>query len=132
MSNDAPSSEFLVISRGRWDQRASREEVQQAIDDFYVWLERLVAEGKMKVGQRLSPEGRTVSRLDVMDGPFGEAKEVIGGYWTVVAKDLDEAASIMRGNPTLRCGLVFEIRPIEPRRASAFDVTTETPLGHRG
>lgn len=132
MSNAAAPSEFLVISRGQWDQGASREEIQRAIDDFYVWLERLVAEGKMKVGQRLSHEGRTVSRLDVMDGPFGEAKEVIGGYWTVIARNLDEAAAILRGNPTLRCGLFFEIRPIEPKQASAFDVTTETPRALRG
>lgn len=59
--------------------------------------------------------------------PFGEAKEVIGGYWFIVAGSLDEAAQIAAGNPCLNCGLFYEIRPIDPERASASAVTTETP-----
>lgn len=124
-------SEYLVISRGQWDKDASPEEIQKAIDQFYVWLEGLVAEGKMKTGQRLANQGKTVSRRNVTDGPFGEAKEVIGGYWFIVAGSLDEAAKIAAGNPCLECGLFYEIRPIELERASAFGVTTETPIEHR-
>jgi hypothetical protein len=63
----------------------------------------------------------------VTDGPFGEAKEVIGGYWFIVASSLEEAAQIAAENPCLKCGLFYEIRPIDPERASAFVVTTETP-----
>jgi hypothetical protein len=120
-----------VISRGQWDKDLSREEIQNAIDQFYVWLGRLVDEGKMKPGQRLASEGKTVSRKVVTDGPYGEAKEVIGGYWFIVAGSLEEAAQIAAGNPCLNCGLFFEIRPIDPERASAFTVTTETPSEHR-
>lgn len=120
-------SEFLVISRGQWDEDASREQIQDAIDRFYAWHDRLVAEGKMKPGQRLSIEGRRVSRDGVTDGPFTEAKEVIGGYWHILAGSLDEAARIAAGNPCLAFGLVFEVRPIDPVRASAFAVTNETP-----
>jgi hypothetical protein len=52
---------------------------------------------------------------------------VIGGYWFILAGSLEEAAEIAAGNPCLACGLVYEIRPIESVRASAFAVTTETP-----
>jgi hypothetical protein len=45
--------------------------------------------------------------------PFGETKEMIGGYWFILANDLDEAAQIAKGNPCLDCGLFFEIRPID-------------------
>lgn len=122
------TSEYLVISRGQWDKDASAEEIQKAIDQFYLWLERLVYEGKMKRGQRLANQGRTVSRRNVvMDGPYGEAKEVIGGYWFIVASSLEEAAQIAAQNPCMECGLFFEIRPIETEKASAFTVTTETP-----
>ena len=120
-------AEYLVISRGQWDEDASPERIQRAIDDFYVWHDRLVAEGKMKPGQRLAPERKTVSRRGVMDAPLAEAKEVIGGYWFIYATSLDEAAQIAAGNPCIACGLVFEIRPIEPQKASAFEVTCETP-----
>ena len=121
------SDEYLVISRGQWDPDRSPEEIQKAIAAFYVWHDRLVAEGKMKPGQRLARRGKLVSRGRVIDGLFTEAKEVIGGYWFILARSLEEAADIAAGNPCLACGLSFEIRPIEHERASAFAVTSETP-----
>jgi hypothetical protein len=57
----------------------------EAIDDFYVWRDRLVAEGRRKAGQRLARQAKIVSRRGVTDGPFAEAKEVIGGYWFFLA-----------------------------------------------
>ena len=87
-------TEFLVISRGQWDETASREDIQGAIDRFYAWHDVLVRDGKMKSGQRLAPQARRVTQDFVTDGPFTEAKEVIGGYWFVYAGSLDEAALI--------------------------------------
>ena len=128
MNQPVSISEYLVISRGQWDKDVPREEIQKAIDQFYIWLGQLVKDGKMKRGQRLASEGKTVSRKNVVtDGPFGEAKEVIGGYWFILAQSLDEAAKIAAGNPCLKCGLFYEIRPIDRQQASAFNVTTETP-----
>lgn len=125
-------SEFLVISRGQWDPDLPPEEIQTAIDQFYVWIGGNIDEGKMRSGQRLRHEGKTVSRVGgVTDGPFGESKEVIGGYWYILAEDLEAAAQIARGNPCLQCGLFYEIRPTDPERASAFSTTTETPLERR-
>ena len=119
MTEQPSLSEYLVISRGQWDEACSSDQIQNAIDQFYIWLDRLVSEGKMKRGQRLTYEGRTVARQNaITDGPFGESKEVIGGYWSVLAPNLDEAAQIAKGNPCLDCGLVLEIRPIDPQRAT--------------
>jgi len=131
MEEQVSGSEYLVISRGQWDKDLSPDVVQTAIDNFYVWLDRLVSEGKMKRGQRLADTGKMVFRKAMTDGPYGEAKEVIGGYWFIFARSLDEASEIAAGNPCLSCGLFFEIRPIEPVRASAFAVTTETPRENR-
>jgi len=121
------SSEYLVISRGQWDKAASPEQIQGAIDRFYEWLEKMVAEGKMKPGQRLGVGGKTVGKDLLTDGPFGESKEVIGGYWFILAGSLDEAAEIASGNPCAEFGLFYEIRPIDPEIASAYNVTNETP-----
>ena len=128
--NKATLSEYLVISRGQWDKDLSPGTIQAAIDQFYVWHDRLVAEGKLKAGQRLTTEGKLVTKRNVMDGPFAEAKEVIGGYWFFLASSLDEAAALAAQNPCLACGLAYEIRPIEAERASAFKVTNETPVNH--
>jgi hypothetical protein len=84
-----------------------------------MWLDRLVNEGKMKRGQRLTYEGKVVGRQNVVaDGPFGETKEVVGGYWFILADSLEEAAQIAKGNPCLDCGLLMEIRPIDPQRGN--------------
>ena len=115
MTTKSSPSDYLVLCRGQWDKTASKDQIAKTIDHFYVWLEGLVDQGKMKHGQRLMYEGKTVGRKNVVtDGPFGESKEVIGGYWFVVANSLDEAVEIATGNPCLDLGLFLEIRPIDP------------------
>ena len=119
MSERTPPAEYLVIARGQWDKSLSRNKIERAIDQFYTWYDRLVDEGKIKRGQRLTYEGKTVARQNVItDGPFGESKEVIGGYWFILANSLDEAAEIAKGNPCLDYGLFLEIRPIDPERGT--------------
>jgi hypothetical protein len=127
MPTSPPRSEFLVISRGQWDRDKSPQEIQGAIDAFYEWHDKLVSEGRMKSGQRLARERRLVSRSGVTDGPFTEAKEVIGGYWFFIASSLDEAAALAAQNPCMACGLTYEVRPVERERASACRLSNETP-----
>jgi hypothetical protein len=127
MSNTSSTNEYLLLSRGQWDADKSPEEIQAAIDAFYAWHARLVAEGRFKSGQRLAKPAKLVTRSGIIDGPFTEAKEVVGGYWFVLAGSLEEAARIVSDNPCLACGLAFEIRPIEAEKASAYRESNETP-----
>jgi len=121
------TNEYLVISRGQWDATASAQDIQRAIDGFYEWLDQMIAQGKMRTGQRLARAGKVVSKQAIMDGPFSEGKEVIGGYWFIHADTLEQAAQLAARNPCLAYGLSYEIRPIESIRASAFNLTNETP-----
>ena len=128
MSDPSPTPDYLVISRGQWDADAPKEDIQTAIDEFYVWLQQCIVEGTMRMGSRLATGGATVTKAGIVtDGPFGEAKEVIGGYWFIVAASLDEAAAIAANNPCLKYGIFFEIRPTDPNCASAFNLSVETP-----
>ena len=127
MNQKTPPSEYLVLSRGQWDVDAPLEDIQDAIDRFYVWYERLLGEGRIGAGQRLTREGKVVSRQAITDGPFAEAKEVVGGYWFILADILEEAARIAAENPCLAQGLCGEVRPRDPVRGSAFALTNETP-----
>ena len=120
-------SEYLVISRGQWEADKSPQQIQQAIDAFYVWHDQLVREGKMKSGQRLARATMMVSKHGVTDGPFAETKEVIGGYWHFLAGSLEEAAALAAQNPCLACGLSYEVRPVELERCSAYAQSSETP-----
>jgi hypothetical protein len=128
MNRQSSDSEFLVLSRGQWDQDAPKEAIESAIHRFYTWLDRNIAEGRMKTGSRLSVERAVVSRQGIVtDGPFGEGKEVIGGYWFIVAPSLREAAELAAQNPCAQFGLSFEIRPLEAAQASVYNVTNENP-----
>ena len=131
MTKESATREYLVLSRGRWDKALSQQEIQKAIDHFYAWYDRNVDTGRIKVGHRLTTEGRVVSRQAVTDGPFAETKEVVGGYWFIVAKSLEEAAALAAENPCIAFGLSFEIRPLEAERAAATSLTNETPSGWR-
>ena len=126
-----PKNDYLLISRGQWDSSASKEAVQEAIDRFYVWYEQGLASGRLKPGTRLGVGGKQVSRAGVIDGPFTEAKEVIGGYWFIVADSLDEAAAIAAENPCLAFGLTAEVRPLASERANVAVPSNETPPAWR-
>src|SRR5262249_36119087 len=115
MSTHPPPNEYLVICRGQWDQGLSTGEIQNAIDQFYAWYDRSIKEGKMKRGRRFTFEGKTISRKRLItDGPFGESKEVIGGFWLILGHSLEEAAQIAQGNPLLEYSHFMEVRPIDP------------------
>jgi hypothetical protein len=62
-------------------------------------------------------------RARVSDGPFSEAKEVLGGFNLIEAKDMDEAIRIAQQFPWAETGCI-EIRPvrdIETVRRRVFD-----------
>lgn len=125
--NDQTTHDYLVISRGQWDGDASPGQIQAAIDAFYPWLDAHVAAGRMRGGSRLRAEGATVSRRQVVtDGPFGETKELIGGFWFVVADSLEAAARLLADSPTVALGLFYEVRPLDPALATADMRATET------
>ena len=128
MSQPTNQSEYLVLSRGQWDKSATKEEIEAAIGKFYDWYSRNLEAGRIKPGSRLSTEIAMVSKSGIAtDGPFGEVKEVIGGFWIIVAGSLREAAELAAQNPCIAHGLRFEIRPLESERASAYKVANETP-----
>ena len=119
--------QYLLLSRGQWNPEISKADIQTAIDSFYAWHAQLTGEGKLAPGHRLKMEGKLVSQLGIVDGPFTESKEVLGGYWFIFADSLDEAAKIAADNPCLACGLSYEIRELELEQASAYKTSNETP-----
>ncbi len=126
--NSSASSEYLLLSRGQWDKASSKADIEAAIDRFYAWYEANIAKGVFKPGSRLTTDAALVTREGIRtDGPFAEGKEVIGGYWIIVAESLAAAAAIAAENPVLPHGLNFEIRPLESQRGSAYRHTNETP-----
>lgn len=108
-------SDFTLLFRGR-DTTASPEEMHKTMDRWLAWFAELGAKGYIKdPGHPLGPEGKVITgkKKTVSDGPFAEAKDVVGGYILIQAKDLDEAAEISKGCPILEAGGSVEVRPIQ-------------------
>ncbi len=48
----------------------------------------------------------------IVDGPFAETKEVLGGYYVLSAANLDEALEFAQRIPAVRLGGAVEVRPL--------------------
>lgn len=88
-------------------------------DTCFTYDEHLRANGHwVGVGDALQgPEtARTVSWKNsgvvIIDGPFVEAKEQIGGIGVLEARDMKHAVELVSQHPALRYGSSFEIRPV--------------------
>ena len=114
--NTQNPTEYLLLFRGHdWDEGLSSEELQHVMSRVLAWCDGLKQQGKVKAGQPLGNEGRTVSGRKggtVADGPFAESKEAVGGYLLLEAADLDEATAIAKACPTLEYGISIEVRPV--------------------
>ena len=108
---------MLFIRNGEESNELSPEEIQQAIQRFSAWARKLREQGKLVAAEKLKDnEGlllRTRNRQIVVDGPFAETKETIGGYFIVEAGNLDEAVEITKECPALSNGGIVELREIE-------------------
>jgi hypothetical protein len=86
------------------------------------YISNLTKEGKLKSAQPLVREGRIISgsKGAWKEGPFDEAKEVIVGYYHILAKDLNEAIAIAKINPEFEYGTTarIEVRPIKMEEGS--------------
>ena len=108
---------FMLIFRGGNSPAASPEQMQQHMQKWFAWFEGLSKAGVYKgQGAPLEPGGKVVrgTRKAVSDGPFAEAKDLVGGYAIVEAKDLEAAVEIARGCPTYEKDGAVEVRQVRP------------------
>ena len=111
-------SEFTYLFRGR-KTSGSAEEMQQHLQKWVAWFKDLGAKGLVKdPGHPLENTGRVVrgKQKAINDGPYAEAKEVLGGYFLLEAADLDEAVAWTAQIPAAWRGKI-ELRPIAPVHA---------------
>jgi hypothetical protein len=116
MNTEITTGEYMLLFRGpHWDQVLSTDELQRTMDNIMAWFEGLNELGKIKGAQPLSAQGRTISGTNgrfVLDGPFTETKEAVGGYLVLQADSFEEAVEVARTNPALRYGVSVEVRSI--------------------
>src|SRR5260370_370754 len=97
-----------------------REKMLEMTKRYMTWADTLRQKGKLAGGEKLAAGGvRHIKVRDgtpmASDGPYAEAKDVIGGYFVIEAKDAAEAETIARDCPHLALSGTnwVEIRPID-------------------
>ncbi|MBV8149216.1 MAG: hypothetical protein JO092_09010 [Candidatus Eremiobacteraeota bacterium] len=107
-------SEFLYLYRGG-QRGANPAESEQIMAKWMAWFKELTTSGNLKDGgQPLEAEGKVVKDkgATVTDGPYAEAKDLVGGYTLIEANSLARAAELAKGCPILERGGAVEVRPI--------------------
>src|SRR5258708_29102368 len=111
----AETNEFLYVFRGGADPATmTPEQMQQNMGAWMSWMGGVREKGIFKAGSPLTDEGKVLSGAagaTVTDGPFAEAKEMVGGYLLVTTADLAEAAELAKGCPIYAGGGTVEVRP---------------------
>ena len=112
----------MFIFRGGNDTlKFSPEEMQQHMQKWFAWIDKLKAKNAYVAGEPLTPLGKTVKGANavVTDGPFAESKEIVGGFFLVKADSLDEAIEMAKECPDLPLKGSVEVREVMkiPRNA---------------
>lgn len=109
---------MLLLGGADLDKRGSNPALApQLFEQFSSWLGALRERGQYLQSHKLTE--RTGARLtiragQVVEGPFMETKEAVGGVFLVEAASLDDAISIARTCPTLHLQNGFvEVRVVE-------------------
>lgn len=113
-------SDFVLLYRSSDDAfraaTGSAEKARQTMARWRGWFKDMTDKGQLKsLGQPLDRSlGKVVGgkQKTVTDGPYAEAKEVVGGYSIIEARDLDQAAQIASGCPILEFGGSVEVRAV--------------------
>jgi hypothetical protein len=110
---EIPMADFIYLFRGGMAQ-SSPEQMQQEMQKWRLWIEELGKKGHYKSGDPLDRAGKVVSGKQkvVTDGPYAEAKDLVGGYLMVAAENIAQAADLAKGCPIFDNNGTVEVRPV--------------------
>jgi hypothetical protein len=98
-----------VLSPEEWD--ALRRETIAYVDSLRARGHLVSTYALQRARTAATVRQRDGKRL-VVDGPFTEAKEIIGGFFLIEARDREEAIALAAEWPSARFGAI-EVRPVE-------------------
>jgi len=107
-----PKYLFLQRSVPGQSQRSSPAQMQEMYAAFNAWKEKF-KDRILDMGGPLKPGGKVVTASGATDGPFVEAKEIVGGYMLVSAESFEHALEVARESPPVTMpGSSVEVREI--------------------
>jgi hypothetical protein len=109
-------AKFLFVYRrdSELANKLAPEEMQQQMKKWEAWMGEGLQKGWLvDSGDGLTQEGRVVNaKRVVIDGPFVESKEIVGGFSIIQADSIDAAAELAKGCPVLLTGGKVEVRQL--------------------
>ena len=119
---------YPVISDEEYAEGPSVEDVEAMTR----YNEELTKAGALLAADGLHPEAARVSTSGVTDGPFSEAKELVGGYWIIQAKDREEAVEWasrvpLTGRSFVEVRQIFEMTDFPEDIQAAAELSVEPP-----
>ena len=107
----------LILHDAGFPDDISPEQIQAVIQRYVAWRQKIQQNGRKVEGHKLTDgEGRVMrgaGQPRVTDGPYAEAREVIGGLFILEASSYDEVVELSKDCPHLEFGTI-EIREVEP------------------
>jgi hypothetical protein len=106
---------FMLIFQGGQMNGASPEQMQAHMGKWMAWIEKLSKTDQYVAGEPLLPGGKLVAGpggKTVTDGPYTEGKELVGGFFIINAKDMNEAVAISKDCPDFDLGTSVQVRQV--------------------
>ena len=107
----------MVIVKASADSEAGKMPSTGQLEEMGKFNEALVKAGILLAGEGLHPSSRGARvRFDgrqrtVIDGPFGETRDLVAGFWLWQVRNLDEAIEWIKRAP-FDGGAEIELRPV--------------------
>jgi hypothetical protein len=122
----------MVIIKASEESEAGVMPSEQLLTDLMKFNEELVKAGVMLAGEGLHPSSKAKrvrfsgAKRTVIDGPFAETKELIGGFWIWKVKSMDEAVEWLKRCPNpMNVESDVDIRPIFEPEDFGAELTPE-------
>ena len=110
---------FLILADENARDPANDPDNTRMLPAYTAYIEAMRKAGILQGGERLRPT-RTASTVrvkdgkpTVLDGPYAESREQLGGYFIIDVPDLDAALSWAARCPGASAGAI-EVRPVWP------------------
>ena len=103
---------FLGANYGH--AKLSPEQIQERMGKWFAWGDKMKNAGVLVGGEALMAGGKRIVGKDriVTDGPSIESKELIGGYYTVKAENLEAVIEIAQDYPDYDLNGTVEIKEV--------------------
>ncbi len=108
---------LMIYSDESAGQKVSQEAMGQMMAAYGAYTEAMKNAGTLRAGDRLQPTSTattvrvTNGKTEVLNGPYADTKEQLGGYYLIEAPDLDAALAWAARCPGASYGTV-EVRPV--------------------